>query len=62
MSFFFFQILFGKVYQSSWYNKVVEACALLPDFHELHRGDETDVGEGGAALSGGQKARVALAR
>jgi len=49
--------LFGKVYQANWYSKVIEACALLPDLEGLHAGDQTDVGEAGAKLSGGQKAR-----
>ncbi len=35
---------------------------LLQDVHQLMRGDQTVVGERGAALSGGQKARVNLAR
>ena len=55
-------IMWGKAFQYSWYNKVVEACALKLDFDQLSRGDLSQVGEGGAALSGGQKARVALAR
>jgi len=55
-------ILFGKAYQHTWYNKVTEACALQPDFTALAAGDMTKVGEAGNTLSGGQKARVALAR
>ena len=55
-------ILWGKAYQFSWYTKVVEACALKQDFAQLARGDLTQVGEGGVTLSGGQRARVALAR
>ncbi|XP_041973563.1 ATP-binding cassette subfamily C member 4-like [Aricia agestis] len=55
-------ILFGLPYDKERYNKVVEACALLRDFEQLPGGDGTMVGERGASLSGGQRARVGLAR
>ena len=55
-------ILFGVAYKHTWYCRVVEACALTADLQQLARGDQTQVGEGGATLSGGQRARVALAR
>lgn len=55
-------ILFGYRYDSNFYEKTVKACALLDDFAQLPDGDETVVGERGISLSGGQKARVALAR
>lgn len=42
--------------------EVVNVCALKRDFDELPFGDKTPVGEKGSALSGGQRARVALAR
>ncbi|KAK4192088.1 ABC transporter type 1, transmembrane domain-containing protein [Podospora australis] len=55
-------IIFGYRYDSQFYEKTVKACALLDDFAQLPDGDETFVGERGISLSGGQKARVALAR
>ncbi|KAH9884583.1 P-loop containing nucleoside triphosphate hydrolase protein [Xylariomycetidae sp. FL2044] len=55
-------IIFGHRYDSNFYEKTTRACALLDDFAQLPDGDETVVGERGISLSGGQKARVALAR
>lgn len=55
-------ILFGSKYDKEFYQQTLEACQLLPDLKILADGDHTSVGEKGISLSGGQKARVSLAR
>lgn len=55
-------IVFGHRWDPSFYDLTVEACALLDDFKNLPDGDQTEVGERGISLSGGQKARLTLAR
>uniref|UniRef100_A0A8C2FDL4 ATP-binding cassette, sub-family C (CFTR/MRP), member 6a n=1 Tax=Cyprinus carpio TaxID=7962 RepID=A0A8C2FDL4_CYPCA len=55
-------ILFGHERKDSWYQSVLEACALLPDLGILPARDATEIGEKGLNLSGGQKQRVSLAR
>ncbi|CAG8710862.1 16598_t:CDS:2, partial [Acaulospora colombiana] len=55
-------ILFGSPMDQERYNQVLECCALKPDLKILEDGDLTEIGARGVSLSGGQKARVALAR
>lgn len=55
-------ILFGEPYAEAHYTECIRCCKLDQDFEQLAAGDQTKVGEKGIALSGGQKARVCLAR
>ena len=55
-------ILFGEQYDEAKYTRTVDACALKEDIQQFPDGDQTIVGERGEVLSGGQRARVSLAR
>ena len=55
-------ILFFKDFDALLYNKVIKLCELEEDLKILKAGDMTEIGEKGINLSGGQKARVSLAR
>jgi ATP-binding cassette subfamily C (CFTR/MRP) protein 4 len=55
-------ILFGQEMESTKYQKVIRVCALEDDLSLFPHGDQTLVGERGVMLSGGQKARISLAR
>ncbi|KAI2473918.1 ATP binding cassette (ABC) protein subfamily C member, provisional [Diabrotica virgifera virgifera] len=55
-------ILFGQRYDPEKYENVILVCALRRDITLFPSGDETLIEEGGTNLSGGQKARINLAR
>ncbi|KZV22614.1 ABC transporter C family member 13-like [Dorcoceras hygrometricum] len=55
-------ILVGKDYNGERYSEILRACALDVDVSLMLGGDIACVGEKGVNLSGGQKARLALAR
>ena len=55
-------ILFGEPYDKERFNKVIEACCLDTDIALFKNGIDTIIGERGINVSGGQKARISLAR
>ncbi|CAG9858692.1 unnamed protein product [Phyllotreta striolata] len=55
-------ILFGQPYNKTRYDQIVKVCALERDFEQFPHRDQTIVGERGVSLSGGQRARINLAR
>ncbi|XP_063913119.1 probable multidrug resistance-associated protein lethal(2)03659 [Zophobas morio] len=55
-------ILFGTPMDKHKYKEVIKVCALEEDLGQFPHGDNTIVGERGILLSGGQKARINLAR
>ena len=55
-------ILFDSEFDPDRYEEVIRVCALERDLTLFADGDRTQIGERGIALSGGQKARISLAR
>ena len=55
-------IIFYDEYDKEKYNQVIKACQLDKDFENLKHGDLTEVGSTGNNISGGQRARISLAR
>jgi len=55
-------ILFGLPYEEHRFNAAVDAAALQDDLRAMPAGVDTEIGERGISISGGQKARLSLAR
>ncbi|KAJ2102682.1 ATP-binding cassette glutathione S-conjugate transporter ycf1 [Coemansia sp. S142-1] len=55
-------VLFGRDYDEDYYWKVLGACALIEDLEVWPNSDLTVIGKDGINISGGQRARLALAR
>lgn len=55
-------ILFGEPFVKNRYENVVRVCALDRDFESLPYGDKSVIGDRGVTISGGQRARINLAR
>ncbi|PWW76320.1 P-loop containing nucleoside triphosphate hydrolase protein [Tuber magnatum] len=55
-------IIFGREFKEDWYADVIDACALQQDLDMLPDGDQTEIGERGITISGGQKQRLNIGR
>ena len=55
-------IVFGRHFVNEKYNKIIEVCDLQKDVERFAKRDLTEIGQRGIILSGGQRARVSLAR
>ncbi|KAJ2634879.1 hypothetical protein GGF44_003441, partial [Coemansia sp. RSA 1694] len=55
-------IIFGREFEEEYFWKVVHACSLAQDMESWPDKDLTLIGERGINISGGQRARLALAR
>jgi ATP-binding cassette subfamily C (CFTR/MRP) protein 4 len=55
-------ITFGLPFREEWYHEILQACGLHIDLQQFRNGDDTIVGDRGVQCSGGQRARIGLAR
>ncbi|KAJ2157014.1 Multidrug resistance-associated protein 1 [Coemansia sp. RSA 552] len=55
-------ILLGRPFDRKFYEKVLFACAFIEDLAQWKDGDLTVIGDRGIKISGGQRARLSLAR
>jgi len=55
-------VTFGKDYDEKMFNEVLQKTGLIEDVNQFNDGIKTEIGERGVNLSGGQKARISLAR
>ncbi|XP_036720359.1 cystic fibrosis transmembrane conductance regulator isoform X3 [Balaenoptera musculus] len=55
-------IIFGVSYDEYRYRSVIKACQLEEDISKFAEKDNIVLGDGGITLSGGQQARISLAR
>uniref|UniRef100_A0A914WGG6 Uncharacterized protein n=1 Tax=Plectus sambesii TaxID=2011161 RepID=A0A914WGG6_9BILA len=55
-------VLFGESLDKHRYYRVLSACGLTQDVNRMAANDQSEIGERGVTLSGGQKARLSLAR
>ena len=55
-------IIFNNEFDEEKYSQVVSVCELEKDFMEFPNGDKTEINSTSANVSGGQKARISLAR
>ena len=55
-------VTFGKPIDTVKYQRILEACSLQKDLEQFSKGGLTHIGQRGISLSGGQRARICLAR